>query len=150
MRDRAGHASIRSSSPSLFFSSQRVSDGIVLGFDFGTRRTGVAIGNAITRAARPLQTIDASDGARWNEIGALIERWTPSQLVVGIPRHPGGAAHEMTARCERFARQLEGRYRLPVARVDERYSSAVVEHADDVDAAAAAVILQQWLDSTDA
>lgn len=151
MRDLAGHASIRSTNPSLFFSSQRVSDGIVLGFDFGTRRTGVAIGNAITRAARPLQTIDASDsGVRWNEIGALIEQWTPLQLVVGIPRHPDGASHEMTARCERFARQLEGRYRLPVARVDERYSSAVVEPAHDVDAAAAAVILQQWLDSSDA
>ena len=70
----------------------------------------------------------------------------PAQLAVGIPRHPDGAPHAMTARCERFARQLEGRYRLPVARIDERYSSAVVERAADVDAAAAAVILQQWLD----
>lgn len=151
MRDLSGHASISSTSSSPFFTAQPVSDGIVLGFDFGARRIGVAIGNAITRAARPLQTIDASDsGARWSEIGVVIERWAPSQIVVGIARHPDGAAHEMTARCERFARQLEGRYRLPVARVDERYSSAVVERADDVDAAAAAVILQQWLDSTDA
>ncbi len=68
-------------------------------------------------------------------------------LAVGIPLHPDGAPHAMTARCERFARQLEGRYGLPVVRVDERYSSAVVEHEADVDAAAAAVILQQWLDS---
>ena len=76
----------------------------------------------------------------------VIDEWQPVALAVGIPRHPDGAPHAMTARCERFARQLEGRYRLPVARVDERYSSAVVEREGDVDAAAAAVILQQWLD----
>jgi len=151
MRDLAGHAPISSSISPSVVSPHRVSDGIVLGFDFGTRRIGVAIGNAVTRAARPLQTIDASDSeVRWSEIGAIIEHWVPSQLVVGIPRHPDGAAHAMTGRCERFARQLEGRFRLPVAQVDERYSSAVVEHADDVDAAAAAVIVQQWLDSSDA
>ncbi|MGH6612175.1 MAG: Holliday junction resolvase RuvX [Burkholderiaceae bacterium] len=123
-------------------------DGVVLGFDFGTRRIGISIGNALTREARPLTTIDAvQNDARWSEIGALVEQWNPQALVVGIPRHPDGAPHEMTARCERFARQLEGRYSLPVERVDERYSSAVVEDADDVDAAAATIILQQWLDA---
>ena len=66
--------------------------------------------------------------------------------MVGIPRHPDGTPHEMTARCERFARQLEGRTRRPVAQVDERYTSAVSARADDVDAAAAALILQQWFD----
>jgi putative Holliday junction resolvase len=76
----------------------------------------------------------------------LIDEWQPVALAVGIPRHPDDTPHAMTMRCERFARQLEGRYRLPVARIDERYSSAVVEHEADVDAAAAAVILQQWLD----
>ena len=123
-------------------------DGVILSFDFGMRRIGVAIGNTLTREARPLMTVDApSDAARWREIGAVIEQWQPQALVVGIPRHPDGAPHAMTARCERFARQLEGRYRLPVERVDERYSSAVVEAVDDVDAAAATIILQQWLDS---
>jgi len=124
-----------------------MNDGAVLGFDFGSRRIGVAIGNRLTGHARPLTTIDAVDTeARWKALGAVIDEWQPVALAVGIPLHPDGAPHAMTARCERFARQLEGRYRLPVFRVDERYSSAVVEHEGDVDAAAAAVILQQWLD----
>lgn len=124
-----------------------MSDGIALGFDYGARRIGVAIGNRLTAQARSLTTIDAArNEARWQAVDALIAQWEPTTLVVGIPRHPDGAPHAMTARCERFARQLEGRYRLPVARVDERYSSAVAGRADDVDAAAAAIILQQWLD----
>ncbi len=122
-------------------------DGVVLGFDFGTRRIGIAVGNRISNQARPLATIDASGRhARWKALGVVIAEWQPVTLVVGIPRYADGAPHAMTAKCERFARQLEGRYRLPVERVDERYSSTVVEHEDDVDAAAAAVILQQWLD----
>ncbi len=117
---------------------------IVLGFDFGTRRIGVAVGNGVTRQARPLALIADAAQVRWRRIGELIGSWQPARLVVGIPRHPDGTPHELTARCERFARQLEGRYRLPVARVDERYSStAVIEGRDD---AAAAVILQQWFD----
>ncbi len=124
-----------------------MNDGAVLGFDFGSRRIGVAIGNRLTGHARPLTTIDAVDTeARWKALGAVIDEWQPVALAVGIPLHPDGAPHAMTARSERFARQLEGRYRLPVLRIDERYSSAVVEHERDVDAAAAAVILQQWLD----
>jgi putative Holliday junction resolvase len=124
-----------------------MTDGVVLGFDFGTRRIGVAIGNRLTGHARPLTTIDtANSDARWKSLNELIDEWQPAQLAVGIPRHPDDNAHAMTVRCERFARQLEGRYRLPVARIDERYSSALVEAEADVDAAAAAVILQQWLD----
>lgn len=120
---------------------------IVLGFDFGAKRLGVAVGNALTGAARPLSTLDSStNDARWKGISRVIADWEPALLVVGIPRHPDGAEHEMTLRCERFARQLEGRYGLPVERVDERYSSAVVAEAEDIDAAAAAVILQQWFD----
>lgn len=121
-----------------------MSDEVVLGFDFGARRIGVAIGNTLTRQARPLAIVDAEGGARWTQIAALIDAWQPARLVVGIARHPDGAAHAMTQRCERFARQLEGRYRLPVARIDERYSSAIVEGGRDD--AAAAVILQQYLD----
>jgi len=125
--------------------------GIVLGFDFGTRRIGVALGNGISRSARPLGIIERTAATeRWRELAALIEHWQPRQLVVGVARHPDGARHEMSARCERFARQLEGRFRLPVARVDERYSSAVVPRRsrpprldDDL---AAALILQQWFD----
>jgi putative holliday junction resolvase len=124
-----------------------MTDQVVLGFDFGARRIGVAIGNSVTREARPLTTVNAATAAaRWDAVAALLSEWEPARLVVGIPRHPDGAPHEMTARCERFARQLEGRHRRPVARVDERYTSAVSARADDVDAAAAALILQQWFD----
>ena len=124
-----------------------MTDGVVLGFDFGARRIGVAIGNGITRQARPLAVIDAQGDRRWQMISALIAEWQPAALVVGIPRHPDGTAHELTARCEKFARQLHGRSGLPVGSADERYSSAVVEGGRDDEAAA--VILQQWFDETD-
>lgn len=117
---------------------------IVLGFDFGTRRIGVAVGNGVTRQARPLALIADAGEVRWRRIGELIAAWQPARLVVGIPRHSDGTAHEITARCARFARQLEGRFRLPVARIDERYSSVVVVEGRDDEAAA--VILQQWFD----
>jgi len=124
-----------------------MTDRVVLGFDFGARRIGVAIGNSVTREARPLTTVNAAAVAtRWDAVAALVAEWEPAQLVVGIPRHPDGTPHDMTARCERFARQLEGRFGRPVAQVDERYTSAVSARADDVDAAAAALILQQWFD----
>lgn len=117
---------------------------IVLGFDFGSQRLGVAVGNGVTRQARPLALIADVGDIRWRRIGELVASWQPARLVVGIPRHQDGTAHELTARCERFARQLEGRFRLPVGRVDERFSSAVVR--DGRDDEAAAVILQQWFD----
>ena len=124
-----------------------MTDRVVLGFDFGARRIGVAIGNSVTREARPLTTVNATSvAARWDAVAALVGEWEPAQLVVGIPRHPDGTPHDMTARCERFARQLEGRFRRPVARVDERYTSAVSAGADDIDSAAASLILQQWFD----
>ncbi len=117
---------------------------VVRGFDFGTRRVGVAVGNGVTRRARPLALIADRGDVRWRRIGELIAAWQPARLVVGIARHPDGTPHELTASCERFARQLEGRFRLPVARVDERYSSAVTAGGRDDEAAA--VILQQWFD----
>src|SRR5215203_3568859 len=151
MLDLTGHARTRSPILTNRFFRRPMSEGVVLGFDFGARRIGMAIGNSITREARAWRTIDAADAdARWSALTAAIQEWEPTHLVVSIPRHPDGAPHAMTARCERFARQLEGRYRLPVARVDERYSSVMAKDADDVDAAAAAIIVQQWLDSSDA
>jgi len=128
-------------------STSAMTEAIVLGFDFGERRTGVAIANTLTRSARPLTSIESTtNAARWSAIHSLVEEWQPSAFVVGIPRHPDGTPHAMTARCERFARQLEGRYARPVARIDERYSSAVSAAADDIDAEAAAVVLRQWLE----
>lgn len=119
---------------------------VVLGFDFGTRRIGVALGNSVTRQARPLRVIGgATSDARWKAIAALIDEWQPARFVVGLPRHPDGADHAMTRQSQRFGRQLAGRYGVPVSFVDERYSSAVLEQ-DGNDADAAAVILQQWFD----
>jgi putative Holliday junction resolvase len=122
----------------------------VLGFDFGVKRIGVAIGNTLIRQAQPLQVIAAVDNAsRFDAIGALIAQWTPSRIVVGLPRHPDGAPHEMTARCQRFANQLHGRFGLPVELVDERYSSAVItaKRGEVIDDRAAAIILQQYFDT---
>jgi putative Holliday junction resolvase len=99
-------------------------DGTVLAFDFGTRKIGVAVGNTMLRVAHPLTTIraEASD-KRFDAIAALVAEWHPSRLVVGRPLHDDGSEHEMTARAERFARQLEGRFGIPVARVDERFTT---------------------------
>ena len=118
-----------------------------LAFDFGTRRVGVASGNSLTRSAQPLRTIAASGDERFAAIGQLIDEWRPDALVVGVPFHPDGAAHENTERARRFARQLAGRFKLAVHEVDERYSTteAAAHGARDLDAASAAIILDQFL-----
>ena len=118
-----------------------------LAFDYGLRRVGVAVGNSLLRRAQPLKTVAAEGSARFTAIEALVREWQPDALVVGVPFHPDGAAHDNTQRARRFGRQLHGRLRLPVNEVDERYSSteALAQGAADVDAAAAAVILEQFL-----
>ncbi|NBD19753.1 Holliday junction resolvase RuvX [Aquabacterium fontiphilum] len=120
-----------------------------LAFDFGLKRVGVATGNTLLGQARPLRTIAAEGDARFAAIGKLIEEWAPDALVVGVPFHPDGAEHENTVRARRFGRQLHGRFRLPVIEVDERYSTTEAQSAQarDLDAASAAIILQQHLDA---
>ena len=127
----------------------RVAPLCFLAFDFGLRRVGVATGNTLTRSAMPLRTVAATGDARFDAIGALVKEWQPAALVVGVPFHPDGAAHENTDRARRFARQLHGRFRLPVHEVDERYSTteAHAQGAHDLDAASAAIILDQYLSS---
>ncbi|MDY0961425.1 Holliday junction resolvase [Massilia aurea] len=123
---------------------------IVLGFDFGVKRIGIAMGNTLTGQAQPLRVIAAIDNAtRFKIIGELIAEWSPARLVVGEPRHPDGAEHDMTLRSRRFANQLHGRFNLPVELVDERYSSAVIasKRGDVIDDKAAAIILQQYFDA---
>jgi putative holliday junction resolvase len=134
-------------------------EGTVIAFDFGTRRIGVAIGEMMLGTARPLTTISAeANEARFTAIAKLVEEWRPVKLVVGLPLSLDGAAHEMTERCRRFARQLEGRFRLPVVLVDERLTSTAAdenlrEHGRDwrsrksaIDAEAAAILLQSHFD----
>ena len=118
-----------------------------LGFDFGTRRVGVAVGNSMLRRAQPLKSVEAEGEARFAAIGALVAEWQPDALVLGVPFHPDGATHENTQRARRFGRQLHGRFRLPVHEVDERYTTteALASGAADVDAASAALILDQYL-----
>jgi len=116
-----------------------------LAFDYGAKRVGVASGNSLTRSAQPLKTLSLEGDARFAAIGDLIREWQPDALVVGVPYHPDGAPHDNTRRAQRFARQLHGRFRLPVHEVDERYTTPEVHGERDVDAAAAAIILEQFL-----
>jgi putative Holliday junction resolvase len=118
-----------------------------LAFDFGTRRVGVASGNSLTRTATPLRTLSAEGEARFDAIAALIAEWQPDALVVGVPWYPDGAAHANSRQAQRFARQLHGRFQLPVHEVDERYSTVEAEAggASDIDAESAAIILEQYL-----
>ena len=118
-----------------------------LAFDFGTRRVGVATGNSLLKAAQPLRTLALEGDARFRAIGALIDEWKPDALVIGVPFHPDGAEHDNTHRARRFGRQLHGRFRLEVHEVDERYTTteALAGGAADADAAAAALILEQFL-----
>jgi putative Holliday junction resolvase len=120
-----------------------------LAFDYGTRRVGVAAGNSMLRQAQPLTSVAAMGEARFDAIAKLLHEWKPDALVVGVPTHPDGAPHDNTRRAKAFARQLHGRFRLPVHEVDERYTTveAIAQGAGDVDAAAAALILEQFLQS---
>ena len=137
-------------------------DATVLAFDFGTRRIGVAVGNTLTRTAHPLATIDDErTEQRFAQIGALVAEWRPGTLVVGLPTHADASEHEMTARARRFARQLEGRFHLPVALVDERWTTQDAQAVLDStgvagrkgrakrDQLAAQLILQAWFDEPD-
>ena len=118
-----------------------------LSLDLGLRRTGVAFGTAILQHARSLPTVYAdTEKKRFAAIAALLGQWQPEALVLGVPRHPDGQAHEMTQRALRFGRQLRGRFGLTVFEVDERYSSveAQAQGARDIDAGAAVIILEQF------
>ncbi|MGD8514099.1 MAG: Holliday junction resolvase RuvX [Granulosicoccaceae bacterium] len=123
---------------------------ILLGFDFGERRTGVAIGQTLAGTARPLTTLATRDGAQdFVAIGKLIKEWQAGALVVGLPLHMDGSEQPLTDRVRRFARQLEGRFHLPVYLVDERLSSDEASRRTGkktgIDADAACIILQDWM-----
>ena len=120
-----------------------------LAFDFGTKRTGVATGNRLIRTASPQLTMTANNDQRLDAAALRIKDWQPDALVVGVPFHPDGAAHENTLRAQKFARQLRAKFSLPVFEVDERYSTteALSNGAKDADAASACIILEQFLRS---
>lgn len=120
-----------------------------LAFDFGIKRTGVAVGNRLMRSAQGLATVKAEGDARWPLIDARVKEWQPDAIIVGVPYYQDGAAHDNTRRAQKFARQLHGRFKVPVFEVDERYSTteALEMGAKDADAAAACIILEQFLRS---
>lgn len=131
----------------------------ILAFDFGEKYIGVAVGDSETGLASPLTLIEGeANAARFGRIQALIAEWNPGSLVVGLPLAMDGSEHEQTRRARRFARQLEGRFRISVALADERLSSAAAEealrdmgrggraHKHDSHALAAQIILQGFLD----
>jgi putative Holliday junction resolvase len=124
----------------------------LLAFDFGEKKIGIAIGNTLTRQARPLEIIFSEiREARFGRIAALLQEWQPQRVVVGLALDADGAEQPATARCRRFANQLHGRFGIAVELVDERGSSMEAQrllgtHAAD-DAMAAAVILQRYLDT---
>jgi len=120
-----------------------------LALDFGIKRTGFAVGNRLMRTAQPQGTIAAEGDARSVKIAQQIKDWQPDALVIGVPYHPDGAEHENTLRARKFGRQLHGRFKLQVFEVDERYTTteALSMGAKDADAAAACIILEQFLRS---
>lgn len=134
-------------------------EGTLIGFDFGSRRIGVSVGETSTRIASPLGAIEAeANEARFEAIGRIVDEWKPKGFVVGRPpRHPDGTEHEVARLAEKFGRRLEARYNVPVLYVDETLTSAEAEASlrgtrtrpgskSDVDALAATLILQSFLD----
>ena len=132
----------------------------LLGFDFGTKRIGVATGQTVTGSVSALTTLTAANGKPdWQAISKLIDEWQPDLLIVGLPLNMDGTDTEITPTVRRFGNQLKGRYNLPVEMVDERLSSVEARsrlHADEslrhkrfdreqVDQIAAQVIVQSWL-----
>ncbi len=126
----------------------------LLGFDYGTRKIGIAVGQTVTGSATALKTLRSRDGRPdWEEIGRVIGEWQPEALVVGLPHDLDDSETEIADRARRFSRQLHGRYRLPVHLMDERLTSMEARrHAperlanrDHLDAIAAKLILETWL-----
>ena len=122
----------------------------LLCFDFGEKRIGVAVGQTITGTATPLETISVhKNKPDWGKIKHLIDDWRPDALIVGTPLNMNGAAQKITQIAEKFARQLEGRFHLPVFGMDERLStyeaSQRTNNSTALDPIAAQVILESWL-----
>ena len=127
----------------------------LLGFDYGEKRTGVAVGQSLTRTATGLTTLHSKQQKiDWPAIEALIKEWQPNALVVGVPVHMDGTEQAMTLAARKFSRQLHGRFQLPVFEAEERLTSDEAERSlgnnqdkAAIDQEAARIILQSWLNS---
>lgn len=141
--------------------SKQNATAVLLGFDFGMRRLGVAVGQQVTMSARPLETVAVQQGKPdWSRVDALVAEWNPSALVVGLPLQLDGSEQAITTAARSFATTLGQRTGRCVHFCDERFSSREAatrfaaqrqagtkrrRHADNLDAMAAAVILESWL-----
>ena len=133
---------------------------LLLGFDYGSKQIGVAVGQVITASARELCVLKAQNGVPdWQKVEALIKEWQPDAIVVGLPLNMDGTPSEMSARAEKFGRRLNGRFNLPVFTHDERLTTFEAKgqrlqqgqrgsyRDNPVDAVAAALLLQGWLEA---
>ncbi|MFL2536291.1 MAG: Holliday junction resolvase RuvX [Candidatus Azotimanducaceae bacterium] len=124
---------------------------MIMGFDYGTHRIGVAIGQRVTQTASPLAILKARQGQpNWSEIEALIKEWQPEAFVVGLPLHMDDEPSDLSVQAEKFARRLTGRFNLPHTMVDERLSSVEAKNlsaGDAIDDVAAVLILETYLSS---
>ena len=138
------------------------SPNVIMGFDYGTRKIGIAVGQLITKTANPIAIIAARDGVPdWSEIEKLILEWQPAQLVIGLPLNMDQTESEMSRRALKFARRLTGRFNIPHHTIDERLTSREARslhesHSstrrgpadrsrDEIDDIAAQIILESWL-----
>lgn len=130
----------------------------ILGFDFGMKNIGIAVGQELTRTANPLTAIKARDGIPdWEQIRTLLDEWRPDLLVVGLPLNMDGTEQDMTAAARRFGNRLHGRFNLPVEWQDERLTTYEAldkmgirskmdsRQRSDIDQLSAQLILQSWL-----
>lgn len=129
----------------------------VLGFDFGTKHIGVAVGQTVTRTANPLTALKADNGIpRWQDIDALIQEWAPQVLLVGIPLNMDGSEQLLTHQARKFANRLADRYKLPVHHIDERLTTVEAKQQlfeqggyraltkSQIDSYAAKIIIESW------
>ena len=132
----------------------------LLGFDFGTRNIGIAVGQVITQTATALPQLKARDGIPdWNEVEAVINEWKPDAVVVGIPLNMDGTESQMSMRARKFGKRIHGRFNLPFYEADERLTSFEAKEwagklghkghygSNPVDGMAAQIILEAWLNA---
>ncbi|WP_236234570.1 Holliday junction resolvase RuvX [Pseudomonas tohonis] len=131
---------------------------LLLGFDYGTKQIGVAVGQAVTGQARELCVLKAQNGVPdWQKVETLLKEWQPDAIVVGLPLNMDGTPSDMSERAQKFARRLNGRFNLPVFTHDERLTTFEAKgqrlaqgqrggyRENPVDALAAALLLEGWL-----